>query len=259
MDTKKDIESKRTFSDYIKTPDVKTDVFGQNISGEEVFKRSERILSALYLLTNGIDAREPIRTSIRTKAHVLLDQSMSLRSGMRTRDDERVRALLASMRELVSYTHVLFVGGYTSQHNAQIMTQALDELGQFILTASQSRLAEGYALRRNDLVPTREPSVPQHTASSQAAPALPAAVQQKDAQSRPVTRPKRVDKEDAQNERRETILHILRRGGTLGIKDISSQIVGCSDKTVQRELAVLAESGLIRKEGSKRWVRYSIL
>ena len=44
----------------------------------------------------------------------------------------------------------------------------------------------------------------------------------------------------------------------MGIRDIASFVIGCSEKTVQRELASLISDGLIKKEGEKRWSRYFV-
>ena len=58
------------------------------------------------------------------------------------------------------------------------------------------------------------------------------------------------------NSRHETILSLLNKKEGLGIKDFADQISGCSEKTIQRELLAMVESGIIRKEGDRRWSKY---
>jgi len=58
--------------------------------------------------------------------------------------------------------------------------------------------------------------------------------------------------------RRDRILAIIREKGHASIKDVSSVIVDCSEKTIQRELMTLISEGQIIKEGERRWSRYSI-
>ncbi|MBI3019909.1 MAG: DeoR family transcriptional regulator [Parcubacteria group bacterium] len=56
--------------------------------------------------------------------------------------------------------------------------------------------------------------------------------------------------------RRESILKILRMKGDITIKDISYLVKGVSEKTIQRELISLINEGIVRKEGKRRWSRY---
>lgn len=60
------------------------------------------------------------------------------------------------------------------------------------------------------------------------------------------------------DDRRKKILALFTPGVMLGIKDISSRIKGCSEKTIQRELAVLLEGGDLFRTGEKRWSKYSL-
>ncbi len=60
------------------------------------------------------------------------------------------------------------------------------------------------------------------------------------------------------NTRRSIIIGLLKRKKEVMIKDITPLITGCSEKTIQRELLSMVKSGVIRKEGEKRWSRYSL-
>ena len=60
------------------------------------------------------------------------------------------------------------------------------------------------------------------------------------------------------NERRSTIIKIIKDNGEVGIKDITEAIKNVSGKTIQRELATLVEEGILKKIGNKRWSRYTI-
>jgi hypothetical protein len=56
--------------------------------------------------------------------------------------------------------------------------------------------------------------------------------------------------------RMEKILQFVRSHAHSSIKDIASVIKDCSEKTIQRELAVLIQQGLIKKVGERRWSVY---
>jgi len=58
--------------------------------------------------------------------------------------------------------------------------------------------------------------------------------------------------------RRDAILGILKTKGPSYIKDVSMLMRGMSEKTVQRELQALAAEGVVKKEGERRWTRYSV-
>jgi len=59
-----------------------------------------------------------------------------------------------------------------------------------------------------------------------------------------------------QTERMSLILELVRRKKSLSIKEIAAEIKGCSEKTIQRELGVLINQGLVRKVGERRWSLY---
>lgn len=59
-----------------------------------------------------------------------------------------------------------------------------------------------------------------------------------------------------QSDRMSLILDIVRRKRSVSIKGIAAEIKGCSEKTIQRELNILIEQGLVRREGERRWSVY---
>ncbi len=63
---------------------------------------------------------------------------------------------------------------------------------------------------------------------------------------------------DLQKDRRATILALLQRKDRLTIKDVSSVIKDCSEKTIQRELLALVAQGVLVKDGERRWSTYRL-
>ncbi len=59
-----------------------------------------------------------------------------------------------------------------------------------------------------------------------------------------------------QSDRMSLILDLVQKRKSLSIKEIASVIRDCSEKTIQRELNILIERGLIRREGERRWSLY---
>lgn len=61
------------------------------------------------------------------------------------------------------------------------------------------------------------------------------------------------------NNRQEAILTLLKSKSNLTVKDVAQVVTDCSEKTIQRELISLVEKGLIKREGERRWSRYSLI
>ncbi len=59
-------------------------------------------------------------------------------------------------------------------------------------------------------------------------------------------------------DRRAQILSILQTRDSVSIKDVTEVITDCSEKTIQRELLSLVDSGVLKKEGERRWSRYTL-
>lgn len=61
---------------------------------------------------------------------------------------------------------------------------------------------------------------------------------------------------DRKDNRRDQILALFTKGIEVSINDISKKIIGCSVKTIQRELNDLVIENKLRKIGEKRWSKY---
>jgi biotin operon repressor len=64
----------------------------------------------------------------------------------------------------------------------------------------------------------------------------------------------RVD-DKRQSSRRVEILKTLSRE-PISIKDIAVHVLGCSEKTIQRELNNMVDEGVVERVGEKRWSKY---
>lgn len=245
--------------------DTKTDPFGDNVSAEHAYKRTERIVGAIYLVTNHVQHDEPLRKKLRSIGHNLLSEVITLRSGFRSTSHESRGALLSDLREAISLIHLLQISGYVSENNASLLVHAMDDLGAFLAGSQHSVLSDGIQLQRDDFIPTRQqktfPKRDSHLSTTE-----PLSVSKsedkraiKEAVKKTPKTPGRSVQTEVHNERRDLIMDILSKGGPLGIKDIASQMVGCSEKTVQRELAVLIKDNIVNKSGEKRWSSYTLV
>lgn len=65
--------------------------------------------------------------------------------------------------------------------------------------------------------------------------------------------------ENRKQNRREQIISLFTKGVEISIHDISKKVVGCSIKTLQRELNALVLDKKIDRIGDKRWSKYILL
>jgi hypothetical protein len=63
---------------------------------------------------------------------------------------------------------------------------------------------------------------------------------------------------DIKDKRQDIIIALVKKHRTLTIKGFTAVIKDCSEKTIQRELLSLVGSGVLKKEGERRWSTYSL-
>lgn len=175
---------------------------------------------------------------------------MDLRSGIRGAVSEKGQMALASIRELISLIRLLAVAGFISVQNANVIAEALDELGSLIVVSQRSVLAEQLTMSRDQLIPSGGAVSARNVRMKQA---------RASANEQVISTPEETTTFASQSQRGERVMDILRLGGMLGIRDISANLPQYSEKMVQRELAQLIEAGKVRKLGAKRWSRYQLI
>jgi len=256
MDSRKDIQKTENISHFVDKQTIKTQPFGDNKMGERAYRRAERLVAAIHLLTNHIDSNEPIRRTVRERSAALLGDILGIRDEMRTVGSPKVYSIEASIRNLISLVRILAVSGFVSFENADILTDALDDLGSFMETSKRSVLSESVRFSREDLIDVREP-VRDSIKDIKDIRNIKDTRDVKDISTGPI----RVrDQKDSQiNRRMEGILETLRGGAILGIKEIAVNLPEYSEKMIQRELADLIALGRVTKVGFRRWSKYALV
>ncbi|MDB5187798.1 MAG: seg [Candidatus Kaiserbacteria bacterium] len=225
---------------------------------ERAYFHAERLVSATYLITKHIDHEEPIRHSLRESTILILDSILNMRDALRTVGADSVSKVESEIRRTISMIRILAVSGFVSFENADILSDAFDELGSFIENARRSTLSESIHLSREELSDVRYGSNTNYSTPS-IKDIIKDTNSTKDevsvmSNSVPYTPPKPQSK----GNRSEAIFAILKEQGLSGIKDIAIHIPEYSEKMIQRELFNLVSQGLVVKSGSKRWSTYSV-
>jgi hypothetical protein len=159
-----------------------------------------------------------------------------------------VRAIETDIARLIADVRVLATAQLISIQNASELVGALDDMGSFLLNARRSVHSESVRIAKDDLTPlSRTYGLPQHRVDINVKDTFKGQVRKKYMSNNP------------SGVRHQSILSLLAKGSEFSIKDISSQLPEYSEKTVQRTLLSLVTGGKVKKTGSKRWSRYSLV
>lgn len=265
MEIKKDIKDRYATIDRIFNGHaLLVQPFKSNFSASHMYGRAERILAATYVLTKNVPDTDPARSIMRTRAYDLIS---TITQWFQEKGDGKiahVRQLLLIERELASLIRVLSIGGYVSDTNLSLFLQALTDLGAYAERHVHDETDDGTGaiVSEQDFIPTSEVLVPPRGSVAKYSSKRVATVVSAVSNGSQLQGTEGIDlaqKKGDQGPRRQIIVDLLSQKGRLGIRDIALQIVGVSEKTVQRELAQLVSDGTVTKEGKKRWSTYGLV
>ena len=261
-------------------------VKGEERGGGLSYKKINKLITALYMVTDIIDKDEPIRNKLRTLGLEILSDTYT----------SFARTVLASrVDEVVSFLDIASALNFISEMNCAILKKEFFELKGSIQESTQVKPSwlegflknsplEEYPLGgggRNLSTPTRwslgHPSrgelIPKgHTRIG---------VQKGSTLMKALSSIKDMHKNDPapyeavgfrsgfdmlKKQRRFDITNIIKNnGGSSTIRDIRIKIgngtqnsLTCSEKTLQRELMSMTKDGVLNKTGEKRWSRYFV-
>jgi hypothetical protein len=234
-----------------------------------VHKKTEKLVAAIYVVSNFIKDNEPLKWSIREKSLELLELATLLNF---VSLDER-KALLRNHQsvasEIISISGVARTSGLFSEMNHDIIKREFEAL---LRTIDESEKKQESSVFPPDFFETKsllERSANSNVSYDQRADGMSFINHrkiQKDKnistnsnQARKTIRQEISNQENIKDKNRKTIIiDMLKKKGGLGIKDFVGIVPGVSAKTIQRELLSLVAEGHIRKEGDRRWSRYFI-
>lgn len=239
------------------------------------------------MVTNLFESDEPLRRSIRQNTIGLLDILSSFHRPGESSAAKKERAR-EKVSGLVSSIEIALAGGLISDMNAEVLVNELNSLSERI--ADKREYRSGYpaltsdffevdspasadtsarAGTRGDRAKEERPAAENTGAPDAGTAGVPAAGSirtrtEREAgrsdRSRPSAGASNASKPAVQakkSKRQREILKVVKEKGDIGVKDAAGVVSGCSEKTLQRELAALVDEGVLKKEGKRRWTRYS--
>jgi hypothetical protein len=230
------------------------------------YKKTEKLVAAVYLITNLLSDNEPIKWTLRKKAGELLSFMLGLKDIFFSRKVDFVYTAKHNVIELVSLLQVSYHGGLISEMNYSILKQefsalisAVESSGHSPSNFSRDVLPKEFFREEKDGQKTAI-SHPKEQAKEYTLPQRGTSHKLENLSSS-TPRVKSLGKDGhfiKRSHRQDTILSLLKKKGDLTIKDISEVIKDCSEKTIQRELSSFISGGLVRRTGERRWSRYSL-
>ncbi|OGI69560.1 hypothetical protein A3A09_00445 [Candidatus Nomurabacteria bacterium RIFCSPLOWO2_01_FULL_42_20] len=219
--------------------------------GQQIQAKIEKIVTAIFMVTDYIEKNEPIRTKLRA---MCLDMISSAHASNHM-------ATIAIKNEITAIINVGKTMGLISAMNGDILLQEIKKTkdileNSFVINLEKFDLAENNLLLNSPLeeypkgevenssTPSRKRSTPQE---GNLTPKRHSNVVYKT-----------TGKDINNDTRKQAILNIIKVKKSAAINDIRMSVRGVSEKTIQRDLLSLMNDGLIKKEGEKRWSKYSL-
>lgn len=231
---------------------------------EFVNKKTEKLVTALYMVTDCMDADDALKGKLRLLGVELLSDMYKLSTLSPVDKKAHISVSLAHIYEALSCIEIASTIGFISEMNSQILKREFDLLASELGTHKSKDKHFTFTLDHNMFDVEAEPSrilsdtgIKDKRTEYNMSFTTPRSMSVTKGLSQ--TPRDTVSKQD----RTDRILALIKdlpagEAGKkdLSIKDISTAFTDCSEKTIQRELNSLVSKGQIRKVGSKRWSRY---
>lgn len=240
----------------------------------EIIKKTEKIASAVYLITSFFDDKEPLKWKLRTLGSSLLSSSIFIKDNPPSAGDKAVIDIQNYILEIDSLFLVAKRAGLVSEMNFEILSGELNKFIDSISDSSKAFVEPRQGLLSRDFFGSSIAHTPRIAEEKKPEPIKDIVVEKPIIDkghllddvdfTRPKTKTISKPLKDfsvvavKKNSRQSVIINILKRKKEIMIKDVSPLIENCSEKTIQRELMAMVHNGTLRKVGEKRWSRYSL-
>jgi hypothetical protein len=225
-----------------------------------IFKKTEKITSALYLVSGLLKDSEPIKWELRDKGMDLISSSFIAASSVPGDKNSVIQSLFSAALETVSLLNVARVSSLISEMNHRLLIREIDQVvGMLKDRLAQNAENAGYVLSESFFkTPDLFGSGFKSESATQNSPSPSFKGQVSGKNSYKLASNPTESAHSKKTQRQEAILGLLRTQSGLTIKDFSKVIKDCSEKTIQRELLELVDRGIVKKEGERRWSTYSL-
>jgi len=255
-----------------------------------IYKKTEKLVTAIYMVTSFLPDKEPLKWRLRDVAVEHMSDMVSTKDKVILKDIVSFK-ITSSVAEIISLLELSVSVGLISEMNFTILKKEYDNL---LITINQIE-DFGYE-KTTDILPDNffdidekeelffENNRPRNKSPKDfykgqtkgqqylsrwnlptGQSGLPTEVSEGDKRQSSWTegtsqsgRSVKYKKHFEDGNRREKILNIVKDKKKVTIKDISRVVTECSEKTIQRELISMVKDSVLKKEGERRWSKYSL-
>jgi hypothetical protein len=240
-------------------------IFSGDPYGLFVFKKTEKIVTAIYMLTTLLSDKEPMRYKLRDVATRMLETGLAMSERV-WGEDIFHKNLINACCETTLLFDIALKTKMISPMNHQIINSEVEKFSNFLVTSSSTYSSAKVAFEPTmfdgnynfapeqgyktlmDQINRGENNLPENYKGQKDNMKNDVLKQMSERKSEKIVKDK--------GNRQEIIIAMLKGGLKLTIKDFAKNIKNCSEKTIQRELIALLSKGVLKKEGERRWSKY---
>ena len=235
-------------------------------------KKTEKIVTAIYMVTDFMSDSEPLRQELRTLAIQLLSKTRQLSTKATEPDYVLIDDIQYSTESASSFINLAVTIGLVSNMNGSILLNELQKNSKELRNMYNDRRVSvtthpGYSniILNKEMFEVPYFETPKIEVSDKGQ-------NNKGHENTNTVLYKKPETIDIKKEntakasglgikiaRRNDVLNIVKVKGQVSVKDILLMMKDMSEKTVQRELFSLVKEGVLKKEGEKRWSVYKLV
>jgi len=258
-------------------------VFVKDPKSWYLYKKSEKISKAFFLLTRHLPDDHMLKNHMREKALDLMAMAQSLLSNTKPVAEAAYGVVLEAV-SLISLSDTALASEVQSERNHSVVVRELETFISELSAWARERAVSSYIPASmfdmsdisavqpekgnneiNFYGDSRHPyqKLPDSNKYSSGKTTSHNLKNNKVSSSekgeRPASSIERPASDMRKSGRQESIIQAIRVKGEVSITDLVVVVKGCSEKTIQRELISLVHAGIISKTGERRWSRYSVV
>ncbi len=214
-----------------------------------IFKKTEKIVSVVFYILNNIDHNKKSEThisNIASKAHFAHENALRT---LEVKPLNATEVLEQFAQSLIGLDSVLRIASVSGAFSGEVLSTVSAEVDA-VLRSLSAYMSDNTGIEST--LSTFDTPIASPQKQKRAAPAhspMGTSTGTATAASVPANTA----------DRRTRIRTILEAKGEATIKDISEIVTDCSEKTIQRELNAMIEDNVVKREGERRWSRYSLV
>jgi len=269
------------------TQKTNINVYGQSdvrnvnlLSNIDVFefanKKTEKLVTALYMITDCMDTDDALKGKLRLLGVELLSDIYKLSTLSPIDKHNYISISLTHIYEVLSFIEIAYTIGFISEMNTLILKKEFDNLASelkshqtkdkhftftldekmFDIPSPKQRLGPtGMSIK--DI--SRDNTIKRTSYNSMSFINRESPLQTPQLKRTNFTTDNLINKQERINKILSLIKDKPEADGGVSIKDISLAFTDYSEKTIQRDLNSLVLKGQLKKTGAKRWSRYSLI